>query len=224
MDKDRVARKGVQEKILSDYRTGKIDILIGTQMIAKGFDFPNVTLVGVILADTALSLPDFRSAERTFQLLTQVAGRSGRGSKSGKVIIQTYLPDHYAISYSKSQDYNHFFNEEIEKRKEFHYPPHTRMINIMIRGKKEERVIEQSTLIFNLINHLIQSGLKGAEAELLGPAPLPFYRLQGAYRWHVMLKGHQLELLTGLVKQALQELKPKAGVRWAVDVDPLNIL
>jgi primosomal protein N' (replication factor Y) len=140
LDRDTAARKGVYEKTYEDFKNENVDILLGTQMIAKGFDFPRVTLVGVIDADTALYLPDFRAAERTFQLITQVAGRSGRSDLGGEVIVQTRHPEHYALQAAQKHDYKGFYAQEVEFRRQMHYPPFCRITNILLRGKNEEKV------------------------------------------------------------------------------------
>lgn len=220
LDTDTTKKKGSHEDILSRFRERKIDILVGTQMIAKGFDFQHVTLVGIVNADTGLLLPDFRSAERTFQLLTQMAGRTGRGKELGKVFIQTYSANHYAIQFASKHDYFGFFNEELERRKAHHYPPFARLINIMFRGKKELAVQEQANECRKIIkSHLNHSGL-----ELIGPAPLPIYRLRGHFRWHLMLRGHDNGSIHSVLREALESLKRKAGVFQAIDVDPVVIL
>jgi primosomal protein N' (replication factor Y) len=144
MDSDTTSRKGTQEKILQALEQRKIDILIGTQMITKGHDFPFITLVGVISADTALNMPDFRAAERTFQLITQVAGRGGRGETPGKVIIQTFNPDHYALRHAQNHDYKSFYTEEIDFRKALQYPPFGRIINLRLSSIKKDALIEEA--------------------------------------------------------------------------------
>lgn len=221
MDADSVKKKGSHEKILKSFRDHEIDILIGTQMIAKGFDFPHVTLVGVILADVGLMLPDFRSSERTFQLLTQVAGRAGRGSKPGRVYIQTFSPDHPSIQFAKKHDYLRFYQYEVPMRSELHYPPHSQLINFIVRSHDEKKAY----LFARTLREALTRGLAtDAGLEFIGPAPLPFYKLRGHYRWHVMIK-----LPLGLDIQPrlwdiLSKLKKPSGVAMASDVDPLNIL
>lgn len=249
MDTDSVRKKGSHEEILKDFRDRKYDILIGTQMIAKGFDFPHVTLVGVILADVGLLLPDFRSAERTFQLLTQVAGRAGRGKAPGRVFIQTFSPDHSSIRFAKDHDYMSFYKQESRERFEYRYPPFCRLINIIVRSKLEKpaylhaRAIRDS-LKKNLLpspSPLPQGEGKGEGVrveglfhqsssidsqflEIIGPAPLPFYKLRGHYRWHIMIKFPRFAELSVSVKAILSKLKKPSNVAFALDVDPLNIL
>jgi primosomal protein N' (replication factor Y) (superfamily II helicase) len=220
LDADTTKKRGSHERIISDFRAKKIDILVGTQMIAKGFDFHHVALVGVINADIGLMLPDFRAGEKTFQLLTQMAGRTGRGKDVGQVIVQTYSPNHYAIDHASRHDYNEFFKEEIGRRKELAYPPFSRIINILIRGKNERNVEEEARQLRELIGEYVDT----SQIQLLGPAPLPFYRLRGHFRWHVMMKASPQVDLAQPLRNALKKLKRKTGVFVAVDVDPTTIL
>ncbi|MBI4115233.1 MAG: primosomal protein N' [Candidatus Omnitrophica bacterium] len=221
VDTDSIRRKGSHERIIQDFRDKKIDILVGTQMIAKGFDFPHVTLVGVILADVGLMLPDFRSEERTFQLLTQVAGRAGRGEKTGRVIIQTYSPDHPSVECAKDHDYWRFYHAEIQKRAEHHYPPTQNLINILVRSRDEKKAyLFAREMRDSLKKHL----RKEDSLELIGPAPLPFYKLRGHYRWHVLIKARELTSAQGLIREMIKGLKRRSGVMFQIDVNPLNIL
>lgn len=223
LDADTVKKRGSHEKILKEFRQDRADILIGTQMIAKGFDFPNVTLVGVVLADVGLMLPDFRSAERTFQLLTQVAGRAGRGTKPGRVIIQTFSPQHPSVQFSRQHDFLNFFRHEIAERREYKYPPFYRLLNVIIRSKTEKKAYAFA----RAFRDALRDDLKGFTAdnlEIIGPAPLPFYKLRGHFRWHVMLKFESSLSLSPLVRASLAKLKKSSGVQYAIDVDPLNIL
>ena len=169
MDMDTTSRKGSHEKILENFKNQKTDILIGTQMISKGLDFPNVTLVGIILADLILNLPDFRAAERTFQLITQVAGRSGRGLEDGRVILQTYEPEHYSITFSKNHDYKKFIKNELAIRKEFYYPPFSSLILINFMGKDEKCVEGTANSVTNYIKYILSSqGYKIFDNIVLG--------------------------------------------------------
>jgi primosomal protein N' (replication factor Y) (superfamily II helicase) len=221
LDADSVKKRGSHEVILKDFRDQKIDILIGTQMIAKGFDFPHVTLVGVILADVGLMLPDFRSAERTFQLLTQVAGRAGRGKSPGRVIVQTYSPEHPSVIFSKKHDFLNFYQNELPARQEYHYPPFFRLVNIIIRSKTENKAY----LFARAVRDSLQETFKDQkEVELIGPSPLPFYKLRGHFRWHVMIKSPRDLRLSSQVKRCLAGVKKASGVQTALDVDPVNIL
>ncbi len=220
LDTDATRKKGAHEQILTRFRAREIDILVGTQMIAKGFDFQHVTLVGIINADTGLLLPDFRSGERTFQLLAQMAGRTGRGKEQGLVLIQTFSPNHYTIQFAAKHDYSGFFAEEIERRRSLKYPPFTKLVNLIFRGRKEEMVREQSLQFRNLLNAVNQK----SDIELIGPAPLPLYRLRGHYRWHLMLRGTGDETMRTTIRTGLGHFKRKAGVYLAIDVDPVTIL
>lgn len=228
IDTDAIRRKGSHERILRDFREGKIDVLVGTQMIAKGFDFPHVTLVGVVLADVGLTLPDFRSGERTFQLLTQVAGRAGRGTKAGRVIVQTFSPEHPSIVCAQSHDYLSFYAQEIENRARHGYPPVQSLVNLLVRSKSEKKAYlfarELKQLLRDQIDRDSQERAGGADLDLLGPAPLPFYRLRGHYRWHVLVKAVAFVQAQTLLRKTLIGLRRPSGVALQVDVNPLNIL
>lgn len=183
MDVDTTSRKGAHEKLLDDFGAGKGDILLGTQMIAKGLDFPNITLVGVLNADTMLNLPDFRASERTYQLLTQVSGRAGRHEKEGEVIIQTYNPEHYAIKDVQANDYKAFFNKEMNYRKMGKYPPYFFLINFTIAHKEMKKVMEASKHIHKiLLQHLTEKAL------VLGPSPAALSRINNEYRFQILVK------------------------------------
>lgn len=216
MDRDAVHKRGTHSNILSRFKDGEIDILIGTQMIAKGLDFPKVTLVGVISADTALNLPDFRSGERTFNLLTQVAGRAGRGDLGGRVIIQTYTAHHYAIQAAKNHDYHMFYNKEISLRKELNLPPFCHIVSLTLRGRKEERVFKAA----DALRESIERKDKDKKIEILGPAPAPISRMKGMYRWNIFLKSAEIENITGILKKVLENRRA-SGVIITVDIDPL---
>ncbi len=191
-------------------------------MIAKGLDFPNVTLVGVINADTALHFPDFRAAERTFQLVTQVAGRTGRGEKGGRVLVQTFSPDHPAIAAAAQHDYHAFAAVELPTRERYNYPPFARMIRIVVRGAAERTTGEFAD---TLARHLEQS-LTAADFKwrVLGPAPCPIPKLRGHYRFHIQVHGADAAGLRTAARSAIDELKPPDGVQWITDVDPLDML
>lgn len=195
MDLDTTTRKGSHEKILKNMAENKIDILIGTQMIAKGLDFKNVTLVGIIAADTSLNLPDFRASERTFQLITQVAGRAGRGEFDGNVIIQTYNPEHYSIQLAKNHDYINFYKKEILLRKEFNYPPFTNIIAVFIYGENNRLVALKSQEVYNvLIRELKNNGLEGLIGNVLGPYKAPLEKIKNNYRYLIVMKCSDKEL------------------------------
>lgn len=225
MDADTVKKKGSHEDILRDFRERRTDILIGTQMIAKGFDFPHVTLVGVILADVGLMLPDFRSSERTFQLMTQVAGRAGRGDKPGRVFVQTHSPDHPSIRFAKDHDYASFYRYETPERSRHFYPPYSRLVNFIVRGKDEQKTYRCARELREALGAAFPKDAGGAALEVSGPAPLPFYKLRGHYRWHVMIKMETgAPELLARAHQVFNKLKKPSSVAAAVDVDPLNIL
>ena len=223
MDVDTTRRKGAHDKILQAFRNKEIDILIGTQMIAKGHDFPEVTLVGVVLADIALHFPDFRSGERTFQLLTQVAGRTGRGQEPGEVIVQTYSPEHYAIKAAEHHDYDIFFHEEIGYRKEILQPPLSQLINIVLSDESEELVIAEAHRLANLLN---QGIYEVAGIEILGPAQAPLAKVRGKFRWQIILKSREGEVLRRICREIMTKYyqEQKSTVTVTVDVDPLGML
>jgi primosomal protein N' (replication factor Y) (superfamily II helicase) len=204
----------------------EIDILLGTQMIAKGLDFPFVTLVGVVNADVAMNLPDFRASERTFQLLTQVAGRAGRHERGGEVIVQTALPNHYAIRCAVEHDYLAFAAKELHEREGPRYPPHVRLVNVLISGIKEGAVQEEADRSAQWMRSLID-GMAAGKVEVTGPAPCPIDRIRGRWRWHYLLRGGSAKAL-GLVCRHLQyryEFKPgPAELRLIIDRDPVSLL
>ncbi len=219
LDTDVARHKGMQEKILKDFRAGRIDILVGTQMIAKGFDFPQVTTVGVISADVGLALPDFRSSERTFQLLTQVAGRAGRGSLKGQVIIQTFSPHHHSIVFAKDHDYQAFYDKEVPMRQELGLPPFSHLINLIIHSPDEQEIYRYA---MELKKNLADRSAK--LFELIGPAPLPFYKLRGHFRWHLMLKGDDVRAINRELRKRLAGMKKPSRIKLIVDVDPVSVL
>lgn len=233
LDADIMQKRGSHQDILDDFRNRKIDILIGTQMIAKGFDFAHVTLVGVILADIGLKLPDFRSTERTFQLLTQVAGRAGRGEKPGRVYVQTFNPDHPAIQLAQKQDFHGFYKYAMPLRRELIYPPLSRLLNILIRSPDENKAYTHARTIRDAILSWLRATLPDRDSQkiissfrpgdVMGPAPLPFYKLRGHFRWHVMLKIKEGETPEPIFTH-LSKLKKPSRVQVAWDMDPVNIL
>jgi primosomal protein N' (replication factor Y) len=222
LDLDAVRKRGSASAILKSFRSGQTDLLLGTQMVTKGFDFPGVTLVGIVVADLSLYLPDFRAAERTFQLLTQVAGRAGRGTMPGEVIMQSYDPTHPALEAAAAQDFAAFFERESAERKELHYPPYGRLVEIELRGTKRERVQAAGETIRRLC--LRVAGQR--DVEILGPAPKPFSRLKGEERWHLLLRSGSRKALRETLSAALPPLRELRlpGTRWAVDVDPMQLL
>ncbi|MEC7500791.1 MAG: primosomal protein N' [Planctomycetota bacterium] len=222
MDTDTMSRPGSHEKALDRFRSGEIRILLGTQMIAKGLDFPNVTLVGVINADTALHLPDFRAAEKTFQLITQVAGRTGRSKRGGHVLVQTCEPDHPAIRAAIRHDYALFSAEELPMRKALGYPPYGAMVRILVRGPVEMATREFATSI----GERIAAACREADFRfrLLGPAPAPFAKLRGKYRFAIQLQAEDPLALSRAVRAATEEIKTPEQVQWIADVDPLEMM
>ncbi len=229
MDRDTTRRRGSHEEILRRFRQGEIDVLIGTQMIAKGHDIPTVTCVGVLAADVSLDLPDFRAAERTFQLLTQVAGRAGRGPWPGKVFIQTLHPDSYCIKAVKEQDYKLFYSQEIAFRKELLYPPYSRMVLIRVRGAHEGKTREVAKAIAQEGRKLVSRHADRylGSIQILGPSSAPLARLRGQYRFHCVIKGTRPKLLNLFIKEFLnlvQSTCSDRAVRIDVDVDPLQVL
>ncbi|MCO8125278.1 primosomal protein N' [Stieleria sp. TO1_6] len=224
MDSDTMRRPGSHQKVLSAFRSGDVDLLLGTQMIAKGLDFPNVLLVGVINADAALHFPDFRAGERTFQLVTQVAGRTGRGQRGGRVIVQTYSPEHMAIQAASRHDYLQFAKAEILNRRKFNYPPLGSVARIIIRGAVEE--VTEATA--NLLQQRLESARErlGAEVRLLGPAPPPIPKLRGKYRFHLLLQSLDPLQLGATIRMATKTFKipEKDDVQYVIDIDPMDML
>jgi primosomal protein N' (replication factor Y) len=220
LDRDSVRTKRAYQQVLGDFASGKIDILVGTQMVAKGHDFQGVTLVGVVSADSQLSLPDFRAAERTFQLLTQVAGRAGRGALPGEVLVETYYPEHYAIQLAARQDYLAFFERELQFRRLLHYPPFTALASILVRDTKIENAIRWSRHLSAFLAPQESRGVK-----VLGPAAAPLARLKREYRFQFLLKAPKRAQLTRVVAELLAFSDEKEIPRKAVlvDVDPLSL-
>ena len=222
MDTDSMQKPGSHEKALARFRDGEVRILLGTQMIAKGLDFPDVTLVGVINADTALHLPDFRAAERTFQLVTQVAGRTGRGPRGGRVLVQTCEPEHPAIRAAVRHDYVSFAAHELPIRESHGYPPFTTMVRLLVRGPGEDAA---RGLADKIRDRLIKAlAAAKCEARLLGPAPAAFPKLQNHFRFVVQLLAADGDALRGAVRAAVDELEAPQDVIWTVDVDPLDMM
>lgn len=221
MDSDTMRKHGSHEEALSQFRKGDIDILLGTQMIAKGLDFPNVTLVGVINADSGLHLPDFRAAERTFQLVTQVAGRTGRGMQGGRVVVQTFSPEHYAIECAKRHDYHRFAEEEMEIRSVMNYPPFGSMVRIILRGESEARTRAFADELATAMQQYITS--KEAEVRFLGPSPAPLAKLRNMFRFHIVMQGEK-QIMQAAVRFAENAKKAPDDVQWLADVEPQDML
>jgi primosomal protein N' (replication factor Y) len=222
IDRDTTSRRSQFERSLVEFGEGKIDMLVGTQMLAKGHDFPNVTLVGVVSVDAGLALPDFRAGERTFQLITQVAGRAGRGDLQGQVLIQTYHPNHYALRHASAQDYSGFYNEEIRHRKNHGYPPFVSLASLLVHGSNLERVRAQAV---DLRRELDLANSKRT-TRVLGPAPAPLARLKGEHRIQLLLKSRSRRELRSLVDTALQALAERGNSLRSIklEVDPVSIM
>ena len=226
LDRDTVQRKGSFHRILGAFASGETDILVGTQMIAKGHDFPRVTLVGVLTAEQALKMADFRAAERTFQLLTQVAGRAGRGEQPGEVIIQTYYPNHYSLKHARSQDYRLFFEEEIRFRRNFQYPPFTALANCVLQGEPPHQIRSQAEQLTDLLLHHRTRLSSGRRMRVLGPAQAPLEKLKGQYRFQILIKATSRRELHDVLESAMDDLRRKKTSlkKSSIDVDPLNLL
>lgn len=221
LDRDSVRTQEAYRKILRAFAEGELDLLVGTQMLAKGHDFHRVTLVGVVSADLALRLPDFRAGERTFQLLTQVAGRAGRGALPGEVLIQTHYPEHYAIQCGARQDYRAFFEREVQFRRAMHYPPFAALANVIVRDKNLERAAQWARQLASILGPAEERGMK-----VLGPAAAPLARLRGDHRFQFLLKSPRRSLLTATLAQALEACAKKDIPDSAVlvDVDPIGLM
>ena len=223
MDRDTTSKRGSQEKLIRSWEKAEIDVLVGTQMITKGHDVTGVTLVGALLADLSLNVPDFRAAERTFQLLSQVAGRSGRGDDPGRVLVQTYAPDHYALQHLIEDDYKTFFEAEIEFRRALNYPPFSRLVQLRLDGPKPEEVeIKIKEMAVALRS---KQEAKGAgQIEILGPAPAPIEKLRNRYRWQLLLKAKSVSLLAEFAQLGREMVPRSRNLRLHIDVDPYSML
>jgi primosomal protein N' (replication factor Y) len=220
LDRDTVTGKQHYEQVLQGFREKSFDILVGTQMIAKGHDIPNVTLVGVVSADVGLGMPDFRAAERTFQLLTQVAGRAGRGDLPGIVLVQTSNPDHYAVRFAAAQDYQGFYQKELQFRRLMHYPPFSAMANLLVRAAKQEDALRMASEL-DLYMKPAPENIK-----IMGPAEAPVLRIKAEFRYQFLIKAASRKALNGLLQSARDFAR---GRKWGatalvIDVDPLTLL
>jgi primosomal protein N' (replication factor Y) len=252
MDSDALKRKDDYRRILGDFRTGKIDVLLGTQMIAKGLHFPNVTLVGIIYADLALHQPDFRAGERTFQLLTQVAGRAGRGDIEGEVVVQAFTPFHPAIQFARRHDFNGFYEQELEFRQQLKYPPFSRIALLTLKGRNEDKVKFSAEHLKRELDknlkegksegragsplpaaRLLQPGGTRGEARpasapfkdliIAGPAPAPLLRAETFYRYQIMLRTQRMSALSRELAVIVQSLTLPEDVTLSVDIDPVDL-
>ena len=223
MDSDTTARKGAYERILSTLNKQDIDILVGTQMIAKGHDFPAITLVGVVLADTSLNIPDFRAAERTFQLLTQVSGRGGRGDSPARVIVQTFNPDHYSIRRAKDHDCSGFYEDELPLRQALGYPPFSRIVVLHLQSLKKDRGMKGIENLRKTMGDLFRINNLAGKVAVIGPAEAPIARIRGRYRWQLLLKAKDIRVLHTLTRDLLAKCS-RGGLDIKVDVDPVNFM
>lgn len=223
MDSDTATAKESYNSMFDRMRNGHVDILLGTQMIAKGLDFANVTLVGVILADVSLNLPDFRAAERTFQLLTQVAGRSGRGEKAGEVIIQTYNPEHYAIQLAQKQDYTAFADKELNLRAILKYPPSFRLARFVFSHKDEKFLKEQINNVLPIIERF-RLNYDPKVLSILGPVAAPMIKLQNQYRYHIIIKADSVSMLSKVINNIKDSLNLSQTIKVVIDSDPYNLM
>jgi primosomal protein N' (replication factor Y) len=232
MDTDSVRKKGQAFRILKKFSSRQIDILVGTQMITKGYDFPGVTLVGIVSADLSLGFPDFRGGERTFQILSQVAGRAGRGKNPGRVLIQTFNPEHYAVKMAVAHDYKSFFRNEIALRKQLVYPPFSHLACLRLHGKSKEiteRTVEEMS---GILRDKLKSWPRGGkDIQVLGPAEAPISRMKGKYRWQILLKSKDpviLHKLLGEIYELSRKIKVSRDfedrVNINLDVDPYNMI
>ena len=220
MDVDTVTKKNSHEEILNKFKNDNIDILIGTQMVVKGHHFPNVTLVGVIAADSSLYIEDYRSNERTFQILTQVAGRAGRESEKGKVIVQTYNPENFAIECSQKQDYDIFYETEIELRKQLKYPPFCDIISIGLTDTDETKIKTVSDKLYKYINNYIKK--ENLNILIYKPLPCPIDKIKNKYRWRIILKGKLNNKIIDIINLAINSINTKT-TRIVVDTNPSNL-
>ncbi|MGH9804369.1 MAG: replication restart helicase PriA, partial [Candidatus Acidiferrales bacterium] len=224
LDRDTAQGRRRAETLLRRFARAELDILVGTQMIAKGHDFQGVTLVGVVAADLLLGLPDFRAAERTFQLLTQVAGRAGRGERPGRVLVQSYYPDHYAIRHAAAQDFDAFYEEELRFRRLLHYPPFSALANVLVRDRRLDLAVRAARQLQDFFQR--EAAARAATLRVLGPAPAPIARLKRDYRFQFLLKSPDRRALQELLRAAVafareKQISPGALV---IDVDPLSLL
>lgn len=224
IDSDILVRKGEHIRLLERFQKGEIDILVGTQMIAKGLDNPNVTLVGVISADASFNLPDFRASERGFQLLTQVAGRAGRGEFSGRVLFQTYNPDYYALASAKAQNYKEFYDTEIAAREEFDYPPFSQMIRLIISSTNNFRAEKSAQEIaLRMMTMTDKYGIQ-ERLEILGPSPCVIEKISNQYRFQILIKNKMYEKGHNFISSFLNKIQMPKDIKLTIDVDPLDIL
>ncbi len=228
-DRDEIQNRADLEALIQDMENGETDILIGTQMIAKGLDFPKLNLVGLVLADVGFNLPDFRATERSFQLITQVSGRAGRhvkpGENPGRVIVQTFNPDHPSLVFAKNHDFESFASQELTHRQPLNYPPYGKITSFRLQGTQLVRVQESARLLAKRSITLKSKTNSYESIEVLGPAEAPIAKLRGQFRYHLLLKGLDHKTLNRFCHQVLGDQKwLPPGVKISVDVDPLHLL
>jgi primosomal protein N' (replication factor Y) len=226
MDADTTSTKWSHSRILDAFARQDIDVLFGTQMIAKGLDFPDVTLVGVVDADGGLHLPDFRAAERTFQMVAQVSGRAGRGPRGGEVIVQTRSPGHYSLVAAAAHDFRRFAEQELELRRSPAYPPHVGLANTLVSGPAERAVADAAGTLAEWVRGLVAARGNGM-VEVIGPAPAPLQRIKSRWRWHLLLRSTDAVLLGRIVRYAAARnpyARSRAAIRVVIDRDPVALL
>jgi primosomal protein N' (replication factor Y) len=225
LDRDTARKRGTLRSVLFGFAERELDILVGTQILAKGHDFPDVTMVGVLAADAGLSFPDFRSAERTFQLLTQVAGRAGRGSSPGRVVIQSFYPDHYAMHFAQKQDYRGFFEKEIEFRKLMGYPPFRNLIQIVVSDPDNSKAMRNAEKIAATLKLHSEKMEAKSKPHILGPAAAPLEKLRGNFRMQILIKARSGNDSLPILQDCFADLdRQKISSKVNVDVDPLSLL
>jgi len=228
LDRDTAHRIGAPARILQDFAAGGVEMLVGTKMVTKGHDLPGVSLVGVVLADLSLDLPDFRAAERTFELLAQVAGRAGRGEHHGEVVVQTFLPDHYVINLARTQDYPAFYRTELEFRRKYFYPPFSRLVQILVSGVNARRVEESSEIFKEELERKLSGKIKkGRDILVLGPAPAAYAKIRGRHRFQILIKfppDFRIQAPLAKILESYPHRQLAAGVTFSVDIDPQSLL
>jgi len=227
IDQDTTRKKGQLISLLKKIKNRSVDIIIGTQMLAKGHDFPFITLVGIVCADLSLNFPDFRSSERTFQLLAQVAGRAGRGDREGKVIMQTYNADHFAIQASKNQDFVEFYQNEVPFRKALLYPPFAKIIQLKISGINALKVENHAKMLGNLLKAMLENDPNLQNSVLiLGPIEAGIPKIAKRFRWQILIKGKNINTLNRVVRNLIsqKQIKAEKNVSTSIDVDPYSMM
>jgi len=220
LDSDSVSTKGSMEEILDRFGRGEIDILVGTQMVAKGLDFPNVTLVGILAADSLLRVPDFRASERNFSLLAQVSGRAGRGDMPGDVVLQTYCPEHHSIRHALTEDYHGFFAEEAKMRREALFPPFIELASFIVSGSDQQKTLGAA----KELHDLFAARPEVKEFQLFGPAPASLEKINERYRFQLMLKMPDFATLTRVTREVCRQLRKPGDTRLSIDINPFFML